>query len=725
KDTANKDGKDPNHQECRMKWCPALERPTAGPGHSARENDMTYTHDYTARARLFGGNRMKLGVMAFNCSHGSTITTVPEAWKLNWPDTKDIAQAVDRAGMEALLPVGRWKGYGGPSNFNNCTFESFTWASAIGAVTNYCTVLATVHVPLVHPLMVAKMAATIDHVTGGRFAMNVVCGWFKNEFDMFGAHMRPHDDRYKYATEWLDFVRRAWTQDEEFDFTSESFNAAAVWSQPERLRKPHPPIMNAGGSPAAQDFTTRYCDMNFVILKDRTHLEGAKAQIDHLKQMARAHGRETRIWIHVYVVCRESEKEAKDYLNYYVYEKGDWEAAGNLLKIFGMHNQPLDAKTLDGPKAHFIAGHGGYPLVGTAEQIVDELGKLADIGVDGCLISWVRYKEELAQWNEEVLPLMVQAGMGAPVPPAQTLRAAAMPSRRGGAWGAGRWVRGVPTMRRVAAALACFALLALMAASGESARADEPYPSKPIRLVLPQPAGGAVDLIARALGDRLSHALRQPVIVENQPGANGGLAAGQVARSTPDGYPLFMAVDTNLVVNPNLYPNLAYDPFRDFVPISIIAKVYLVLVASSKIEANSVGELLAFARAHPGKLNYASIGLGTQAHLGMELLKIMTKTDITQVSYRGTAPAMTDIAAGVVDVMFTGPPSAMALAAGGKGKMLAIAAPSRSSLMPQLPTMQEAGVPGYELSGWFGLLAPAKTPQHFIDRLASEVKTAV
>src|SRR5262249_49083704 len=118
--------------------------------HSARENDMTHTHDYTARARLFGGNRMKLGVMAFNCSHGSTITTVPEAWKLNWPDTKDIAQAVDRAGMEALLPVGRWKGYGGPSNFNNCTFESFTWASAIGAVTNYCTVLATVHVPLVH-----------------------------------------------------------------------------------------------------------------------------------------------------------------------------------------------------------------------------------------------------------------------------------------------------------------------------------------------------------------------------------------------------------------------------------------------------------------------------------------------------------------------------------------------------------------------------------------------
>jgi alkanesulfonate monooxygenase SsuD/methylene tetrahydromethanopterin reductase-like flavin-dependent oxidoreductase (luciferase family) len=187
--------------------------------------------------------------------------------------------------------------------------------------------------------------------------------------------------------------------------------------------------MNAGGSPAAQNFTTRYCDMNFVILKDRTHLPGAKAQIDHLKQMAASHGRQTRIWIHVYVVCRETEKEAKDYLHRYVHEKGDWVAAGNLLNIFGLQSDTLDTKTLEGHKAHFIAGHGGYPLVGTAEQIVDELAKLANIGVDGCLISWVRYKEELAQWNEQVLPLMAQAGLRQPFPPADRKRAADAASR--------------------------------------------------------------------------------------------------------------------------------------------------------------------------------------------------------------------------------------------------------------------------------------------------------
>src|SRR5262245_475977 len=281
------------------------------------------------------------------------------------------------------------------------------------------------------------------------------------------------------------------------------------------------------------------------------------------------------------------------------------------------------------------------------------------------------------------------------------------------------------TRRGIAAiVLASLGALAIAAGFDTRARAEDPYPAKPVRLVLPQPAGGAVDLIARTLGDRLSESLRQPVIVENQPGANGGLAAGQVARATPDGHTLFMAVDTNLVVNPNLYPSLAYDPFRHFIPISIIARVHLVLVASLKVEANSVRELLAFARANPGKLNYASIGLGTQAHLGMELLKLMTKTDITQVSYRGTAPAMTDIAAGVVDVMFTGPPSAMALAAGRRGKILAVAAPARASLMPQVPTVQEAGVPGYELAGWFGLLAPAKTPQPIVDRLSAEVQKA-
>ena len=237
---------------------------------------------------------------------------------------------------------------------------------------------------------------------------------------MFGANMRPHDDRYKYATEWLDFLK-SWpglARDEEFDFKSESFDAKAVWSQPKPLQKPYPPVMNAGGSPAAQDFTTRHCDMNFVHLKDRVNLETGRREIAALKDKARSHGRESRIWVHVYVVCRDTEKEAKDYLHRYVYEQGDWEAAGNLLKIFGLQSASYDPKTLEDHKAHFIAGHGGYPLVGTPAQITEELGRLADIGVDGCLISWVDYKNELKQWNAQVLPLLEQSGLRQPFAPA-------------------------------------------------------------------------------------------------------------------------------------------------------------------------------------------------------------------------------------------------------------------------------------------------------------------
>src|SRR4051812_42273588 len=270
---------------------------------------------------------------------------------------------------------------------------------------------------------------------------------------------------------------------------------------------------------------------------------------------------------------------------------------------------------------------------------------------------------------------------------------------------------------------AALALLCTVAIQGLACAQD--YPSRPIKLVLPQPAGGAVDLIARTLGERLSEQMHQPVIVENMPGANGSLAGAAVARATPDGYTLMLAVDSNLVINPSLYNNLNYDPFRDFVPISIIAKLHMVLVANPKVEATSVRDLIAYAKAHPNKLNYAGIGIGSAMHMGMELFKFETKTEINHVSYRGTAPAMTDVVAGVVDVMFTGPPSAKSMSEGGKLKLLAVASPQRMPSMPDIPTVSESGVPGYEMGSWFGLLAPAKTPKEIVDRLSREVNKAV
>ncbi len=360
---------------------------------------------------LFNANRMKLGVMAFNCSLGSTVTKDPAAWELTWPNNVALAQMADAAGFEALLPVGRWKGYGGATNFNGSTFESFSWASGIAAVTNQIAVLATVHAPLVHPVTAAKQAATIDHISGGRFVMNIVCGWNKPEFDMFGVEWRGHDQRYEYAAEWIELIQRLWTEHQEFDFDGTFFSGKGLWSEPKPIQSPVP-LMNAGSSITGQAFSARNCDMNFVMLRQKSDAAD-RAQIANLKRMALDNGRQSQCWIHAYVVCRDTEQEACDVLNRYVQENGDWDTASRMIEMFGAESGTLDAEVLNAFKFHFIAGHGGYPLVGTAEQIVTQIDRLSALGVDGMLLSWLDYLGEGRQWIDDVLPLMEQAGQRA------------------------------------------------------------------------------------------------------------------------------------------------------------------------------------------------------------------------------------------------------------------------------------------------------------------------
>jgi FMNH2-dependent dimethyl sulfone monooxygenase len=367
---------------------------------------------------LFNTNKMKLGVMAFNCSHGSTVTTADGTWPMTWEDNANLAQMIDRAGMEVLLPVGRWKGYGGKTNFNNRTFESFTWASGISAITSYCTVFATVHAPLIHPVAAAKMATTIDHISNGRFAMNVVAGWFKNEFEMFNSTWREHDQRYEYAAEWIELVKRLWLEEDTFDFQGQFFQGNALWSQPKPIQKPHIPIMNAGSSSKGQIFSAEHADMNFVMLNQKDE-QSDIVQINNLKTLAQNRGRSSQCWIHGYVVCRDTEKEANDYLHHYVVEKGDDTAVKNMLDIFGLQSKTLEPSVLERFKYHFKAGHGGYPLVGTPEQIVSEMQRLSKMGVNGILLSWVDYLIEAQQWIDQVIPLMEQSGLRKPFDPSK------------------------------------------------------------------------------------------------------------------------------------------------------------------------------------------------------------------------------------------------------------------------------------------------------------------
>ena len=267
-----------------------------------------------------------------------------------------------------------------------------------------------------------------------------------------------------------------------------------------------------------------------------------------------------------------------------------------------------------------------------------------------------------------------------------------------------------------------FALFLFLVAGMTSA---QDYPARPLHLVLPQPPGGAVDFISRMLGATLQKSMGQAIVVDNKPGANGIVAAEFVAKAPADGYTLFMAVDTNLVVNPNLYAKVPYDPFRDFAPISVIARNGLVLVANNSFPPNNVAEVIAYAKANPGKVNYASIGYGSQHHLGMELLKAMAKIDLVHVPYKSQAAALSDIVQGAASIGLSGTPAALALSKGRQLKVLAVTSLERSKYLPQMPTMAESGLPGYDVNGWFGLLAPASTPAPVMGRLQQEVRTAM
>ncbi len=247
------------------------------------------------------------------------------------------------------------------------------------------------------------------------------------------------------------------------------------------------------------------------------------------------------------------------------------------------------------------------------------------------------------------------------------------------------------------------------------------YPAKPIRLLSPLPAGGMVDNFARVLGQHLSDAFRQPVTVENRTGASGTIAAEAVARSPADGYTILLATQAILVLNVYAQKNLSYDPLKDFTPISPLFYTPLYVVVHPSVPANSIKELIEQARSQPGKLSFASIGQGTSVHLATEIFMSMAKVDLVHIPYKGTGPAMLDMTAGRVQVMFSGGGTGLPLVDAGKLKLLASTAERRTIATPNTPTVAEAGLPGYESIAWFALVGPAGMPKATVDRLAREV----
>jgi tripartite-type tricarboxylate transporter receptor subunit TctC len=247
------------------------------------------------------------------------------------------------------------------------------------------------------------------------------------------------------------------------------------------------------------------------------------------------------------------------------------------------------------------------------------------------------------------------------------------------------------------------------------------YPVKPIRLVVPFTPGGSTDLVARIAGQKLEEAWNQQVIIDNRPGAGGNVGLDYVAKSAPDGYTLVIGHIGTFGFGPSLYSRLPYDPVRDFAPIAMFATVPNMLVVNASLPVKSVKGLLALAKARPGQLNYGSAGNGSASHLAVEYFKLLSKTDIMHIPYKGTGPLVTDLIAGQTSLTITGVPPLYPQVRSGRLRALGVASAQRLPLLPEVPTIAEAGVPGYESTTWFGLLAPAKTPKEIILKLNAEL----
>jgi len=259
-----------------------------------------------------------------------------------------------------------------------------------------------------------------------------------------------------------------------------------------------------------------------------------------------------------------------------------------------------------------------------------------------------------------------------------------------------------------------------MAAAAPAAVAQT-YPTKPIKLVAPSTPGDAPDVIARLVADKLSIVLGQQVVVENRPGAGGIVGSEAVARAAPDGYTLIMGNAGSHGINAAVYANLPYDIQRDFAPVSQVAVAPNVMVINPSLPAKTVAEFVAYAKSQPGKLSYASGGNGSSAHMSMELFKSMAGVDIQHIPYKGSSPALTDLVAGQVAVFIGNMPPTVPLVKAGKLRALAVTTKTHSALMPELPTIAESGLPGYETVAWFGVLAPAGTPPEIVNRLSLEI----
>jgi FMNH2-dependent dimethyl sulfone monooxygenase len=366
------------------------------------------------RMAMHGRNALQIGLFGPNCSAGRAVTRVPERWSGSWQDNLRLARMADDAGIDFLLPIGRWKGYGGDLDYQGETLETITWASGLLASTRRITVFGTVHAPLFNPVMAAKQMVTADQIGEGRFGLNIVVGWNEGEFEMFGVAQREHEARYDYAQEWIDAIKMMWSEREDFDFDGQFLKLQGIRAKPKPFGGTRPVIMNAGASATGEAFAIRNCDA-FFVRPSRVSLDDTARRVALVKDAARALGREIGVYTVGVITCRPTRQEAQDYYQHWSVDLADWSAVDGILAIKNITPQTVPMEEFNLKRRQYTEGMGGLSIVGDPDDVARQLADLSSAGLTGIAVSGVNYLLELPYLCDEVLPRLERLGVRAPV----------------------------------------------------------------------------------------------------------------------------------------------------------------------------------------------------------------------------------------------------------------------------------------------------------------------
>ena len=357
---------------------------------------------------MLSGDRFRLGTFSTNCSSGMTPTKIAERWDNSWDNNLTLAKMLDEAGIDFMLPIARWIGYGGETDFHGNVLETMTWAAGLLAATKNIAVFATIHTAANHPAVVAKQIATIDQIGHGRAGLNIVAGWNKPEYEALGLTLPDdHETRYAYAQEWFDLVRKLWSSKQHFDWNGKYFKAKQIKGDPAPVRGTVP-IINAAGSAQGRGFATDNADFLFTPAIDLSRSVG---EIADLKAQAKTKGRKVDVLTFSHVICRPTRAEAEAFAQHTAVTHADTAAIDNLVNLQFAHAQSFPHDLLAQIKHLFALGHGGFPLIGTPDDVAEGILKLHATGFAGTTLSFVDYVKEFPYFRDTVLPKLQAAGI--------------------------------------------------------------------------------------------------------------------------------------------------------------------------------------------------------------------------------------------------------------------------------------------------------------------------